>query len=584
MLAPLEVALDAVGIGPYGDRTYNQYRAKTMKGVDVPGVPADGFVGALERVAKAGALMRALAEVLGVEESDLCLLHDGKELAPDRTLAESGVHEPGVAARRSGFRIELCFCVDTAALARLRASALAQAALAIASFSVVNYPEWRLPDQYSLCGSCPLGRGISGDVWEAVNAGNPGWRLAVKQLSGVFNHLIDAKRMYREVSLLRRLKGEHVVQLLDVCLARGDSPGDFNEVFLVFEKCDRDLKSLIAARQPLSEAETRRHIRGILLGLDCLHRAGVLHRDLKPANCLLAGGEIRLADLGLSRRAPPGADRGMNVDDGRQGMDVDDGQPGPGTPSLSGPPAMLPLQRTVTSHVVTRWYRAPEVILRRDSNYGSAIDVWAAGCVAGELFQLVSDDGVVQALFQAASASAHTPAVPAPAVFSLDPAVSSAASDQADILEVIVRVLGAPPAEGLLADHAFCAEARVAVEAAVAKVAQDGPAPAGGLLDQVLTVGVGDEGLSQSAIDLVRWMLTFAPSRRPTVREALAHAFFAPCGLPPGPLGGLQRSVSVDYETPDEELIKAQDIPELRGQLVDELRQLILGEIQVFGR
>ena len=37
-------------------------------------------------------------------------------------------------------------------------------------------------------------------------------------------------------------------------------------------------------------------------------------------------------------------------------------------------------------HVVTRWYRAPELILlQRD--YGTAIDMWSCGCVLGELLR-----------------------------------------------------------------------------------------------------------------------------------------------------------------------------------------------------
>lgn len=40
-----------------------------------------------------------------------------------------------------------------------------------------------------------------------------------------------------------------------------------------------------------------------------------------------------------------------------------------------------------TDYVSTRWYRAPEVLLR-SKNYTAAIDMWAIGCVAAELFML----------------------------------------------------------------------------------------------------------------------------------------------------------------------------------------------------
>lgn len=40
--------------------------------------------------------------------------------------------------------------------------------------------------------------------------------------------------------------------------------------------------------------------------------------------------------------------------------------------------------RELSDHVVTRYYRAPEIILL-EKDYGPAIDVWAIGCVFAEL-------------------------------------------------------------------------------------------------------------------------------------------------------------------------------------------------------
>lgn len=39
---------------------------------------------------------------------------------------------------------------------------------------------------------------------------------------------------------------------------------------------------------------------------------------------------------------------------------------------------------TLTEYVVTRWYRAPE-LLCESKEYGAAIDVWSVGCIMGEL-------------------------------------------------------------------------------------------------------------------------------------------------------------------------------------------------------
>ena len=42
-------------------------------------------------------------------------------------------------------------------------------------------------------------------------------------------------------------------------------------------------------------------------------------------------------------------------------------------------------RRPSLQHVVTRWYRAPELMLSADGNYTTAIDMWSVGCVFAEL-------------------------------------------------------------------------------------------------------------------------------------------------------------------------------------------------------
>ena len=41
------------------------------------------------------------------------------------------------------------------------------------------------------------------------------------------------------------------------------------------------------------------------------------------------------------------------------------------------------MKRELTGHVVTRWYRAPEVILL-EKEYNAAIDIWSIGCIYAE--------------------------------------------------------------------------------------------------------------------------------------------------------------------------------------------------------
>lgn len=37
----------------------------------------------------------------------------------------------------------------------------------------------------------------------------------------------------------------------------------------------------------------------------------------------------------------------------------------------------------MTDYVATRWYRAPELLINEE--YGKPVDMWAIGCIMGEL-------------------------------------------------------------------------------------------------------------------------------------------------------------------------------------------------------
>lgn len=102
-------------------------------------------------------------------------------------------------------------------------------------------------------------------------------------------------------------------------------------------------------------------LRQILSGLSALHEEGIIHRDLKPENVLLTyeGEEdvkVVVGDLGSSCTFTY--------------VDGDFNRP---KPNVSGQ----------AEYVTTRFYRAPEVVLRSPV-YGPKIDCWAAGCLAFE--------------------------------------------------------------------------------------------------------------------------------------------------------------------------------------------------------
>lgn len=99
----------------------------------------------------------------------------------------------------------------------------------------------------------------------------------------------------------------------------------------------------------LPEKTIKNIIYQTLKGLDYMHRQGIFHRDVKPENLLVKGEQLKIADFGLSR-------------------DIQ-----------SKPP--------YTDYVSTRWYRAPEILLRSTS-YSAPIDIFALGAIMAELYML----------------------------------------------------------------------------------------------------------------------------------------------------------------------------------------------------
>ena len=102
-----------------------------------------------------------------------------------------------------------------------------------------DFSEWAVGDRYQLIRM--LGRGSYGEVAQArdLQSANQSTTVAIKRITSAFESEVDAIRLYREIHILRRLRGhECIIQLLDV--VQPPNLEDFHDLYLVFEcECDR---------------------------------------------------------------------------------------------------------------------------------------------------------------------------------------------------------------------------------------------------------------------------------------------------------------------------------------------------------
>ncbi|XP_064328359.1 mitogen-activated protein kinase 14 isoform X3 [Phalacrocorax carbo] len=183
----------------------------------------------------------------------------------------------------------------------------------------LNKTVWEVPERYQ--NLSPVGSGAYGSVCSAFDTKTE-LRVAVKKLSRPFQSIIHAKRTYRELRLLKHMKHENVIGLLDV-FTPAKSLEEFNDVYLVTHLMGADLNNIVKC-QKLTDDHVQFLIYQILRGLKYIHSADIIHRDLKPSNLAVNEDcELKILDFGLAR----------HTDD------------------------------EMTGYVATRWYRAPEIML-----------------------------------------------------------------------------------------------------------------------------------------------------------------------------------------------------------------------------
>ncbi|XP_023068408.2 mitogen-activated protein kinase 13 isoform X2 [Piliocolobus tephrosceles] len=193
----------------------------------------------------------------------------------------------------------------------------------------INKTAWELPKTY--VSPTHVGSGAYGAVCSAIDK-RSGEKVAIKKLSRPFQSEIFAKRAYRELLLLKHMQHENVIGLLDV-FTPASSLRNFHDFYLVMPFMQTDLQKIMGME--FSEEKIQYLVYQMLKGL----------KDLKPGNLAVNEDcELKILDFGLARHA----------------------------------------DAEMTGYVVTRWYRAPEVILSW-MHYNQTVDIWSVGCIMAEM-------------------------------------------------------------------------------------------------------------------------------------------------------------------------------------------------------
>jgi mitogen-activated protein kinase 1/3 len=353
---------------------------------------------------------------------------------------------------------------------------------------------FKLPLRYEI--RQVIGAGAYGQVCEAYDH-EKGELVAVKRVGHMFKDLVDCKRILREVAILSRLNHDSIVQIYDI--PPPSSPSSFQELYIVMEICDSDMKKLIRANVTLSTLHINTLLYNTLVGLKYLHSAGIYHRDLKPANCLVNQDcSVKICDFGLSRAI--GGENIQELPDSAR-LPHQDGGKSSSTLLCAAKP-----KRHLTGHVVTRWYRAPELILLQD-NYTEAIDIWSVGCIYAELLGMLEGT-----CFQDRS-----PLFPGASCFPLSPHREHKhdykyhTQGKHDQLNMIFTLLGTPT-EDEIAELSFNSDARRYIRCFAKRLGH-------GIRSRF-------PHAHQDSCDILEQMLQFNPKTRTSVEAALEHRLF----------------------------------------------------------
>ena len=212
-----------------------------------------------------------------------------------------------------------------------------------------------------------LGDGTYGNVLKAINR-HSSEIVAIKQMKRKYYSWKECIRL-REVRSLKKLSHKNIIKLKEVIREN-------NTLYFVFEYMQQNIYEMMKQRQEtkgkgFNEKCVKKIMYQCLNGLSFMHKIGFFHRDIKPENILIS-----------RSRSREKSDDNMDIMDNMDNMDdiickIAD----------CGLAREIRSQPPFTDYVSTRWYRAPEVILR-SKKYSSPIDLWAMGAIMAELYTL----------------------------------------------------------------------------------------------------------------------------------------------------------------------------------------------------
>ncbi|KCZ80572.1 CMGC/CDK/CDK7 protein kinase [Anncaliia algerae PRA339] len=299
---------------------------------------------------------------------------------------------------------------------------------------------------YSYIKKAKIGEGAYSTIYLAEQYEGENENKVIENAEGHFKQIVAIKQFkimqdvkgidinaIREIKALKLLRGPHILEMYDIFRY------DFS-LHIVLEYIPYTLENILKNNKIIILAsDIKAWLIMLLKGIYEIHSKYFIHRDIKPNNILFKDGILKIADFGLTRKIT---------------------------------------NDNMTSNVVTRWYRAPELLLGC-KNYSMAVDIWSIGCIMAELYLRVP-------------------------FFAGDSDISQ--------LDLIFRALGTP-------DEIYFKKITESLPIKFKKYPRSD-------LKQLFSA-MSDDGMS-----LLLRMLDFDPAKRPTALEILKDKFFTNNPLP----------------------------------------------------